>query len=32
LRAEGRRDHRGRVRIETVLVSRTDLENGQADG
>ena len=30
--AEGRRDHRGRVRIETVLVSRTDLENGQADG
>ncbi len=31
LRAEGRRDHRGRVRIETVLVSRTELENGQAD-
>ena len=30
LRAEGRRDHRGRVRIETVLVSRTELENGQA--
>jgi CBS domain containing-hemolysin-like protein len=27
LRAEGRRDHRGRVRIETVLVSRTELEN-----
>ncbi len=32
LRAEGRRDHRGRVRIETVLVSRTELGNGQADG
>jgi len=31
LRAEGRRDHRGRVRIETVLVSRTNLENGPAD-
>ncbi len=31
LRAEGRRDHRGRVRIETVLVSRTELENRQAD-
>jgi CBS domain containing-hemolysin-like protein len=31
LQAEGRRDHRGRVRIETVLVSRTGLENGQAD-
>jgi len=31
LRAEGRRDHRGRVRIETVLVSRTELNNGQAD-
>jgi magnesium and cobalt exporter, CNNM family len=27
LRAEGRRDHRGRVRIETVLVSRAELEN-----
>lgn len=31
LRAEGRRDHRGRVRIETVLVSRTNLEDGPAD-
>ena len=31
LRAEGRRDHRGRVRIETVLVSRAELNNGQAD-
>jgi len=31
LRAEGTRDHRGRVRIETVLVSRTGRENGQAD-
>ena len=31
LRAEGSRDHRGRVRIETVLVSRTELNNGQAD-
>ena len=32
LRAEGGRDQRGRVRIETVLVSRTDLENEEADG
>ncbi|WP_328358083.1 hemolysin family protein [Mycobacterium sp. NBC_00419] len=31
LRAEGRRDHRGRVRIETVLVSRTELENEVTD-
>ena len=30
LRAEGGRDHRGRVRIETVLVSRTELENEEA--
>jgi CBS domain containing-hemolysin-like protein len=28
LRAEGGRDHRGRLRIGTVLVSRTDLEEG----
>ncbi|MCI4675271.1 hemolysin family protein [Candidatus Mycolicibacterium alkanivorans] len=31
LRAEGGRDHRGRVRIETVLVSRTELEDGEID-
>ncbi|HTY26933.1 MAG TPA: hemolysin family protein, partial [Mycobacterium sp.] len=31
LRAEGGRDHRGRVRIETVLVSRTRLESGETD-
>ncbi|WP_167100338.1 hemolysin family protein [Mycobacterium sp. DL592] len=29
--AEGGRDHRGRVRIETVLVSRTELENEVTD-
>jgi CBS domain containing-hemolysin-like protein len=31
LRAEGGRDHRGRLRIGTVLVSRTDLEEGDED-
>ncbi|WP_059018206.1 hemolysin family protein [Mycobacterium sp. M26] len=31
LRAEGGRDHRGRVRIETVLVSRTARENEVSD-
>ncbi|SBS73955.1 conserved membrane hypothetical protein [uncultured Mycobacterium sp.] len=31
LRAEGGRDHRGRLRIGTVLVSRTDLEEGDND-
>ncbi len=31
LRAEGGRDHRGRVRIETVLVSRTERENEVTD-
>jgi CBS domain containing-hemolysin-like protein len=31
LRAEGGRDHRGRLRIGTVLVSRTDLEEGDDD-
>ena len=32
LRAEGGRDHRGRVRVGTVLVTRTDAdENGEGD-
>ncbi len=31
LRAEGGPDHRGRVRIGTVLVSRTELEEGDED-
>lgn len=31
LRAEGGRDHRGRVRIETVLVTRTERENEVTD-
>ncbi|MCX2930984.1 hemolysin family protein [Mycobacterium sp. CVI_P3] len=31
LRAEGGPDHRGRVRIGTVLVSRTELERGDED-
>ncbi|MFN8033080.1 MAG: hemolysin family protein [Mycobacterium sp.] len=31
LRAEGGGDHRGRVRIETVLVSRAEQENEKAD-
>jgi CBS domain containing-hemolysin-like protein len=31
LRAEGGPDHRGRLRIGTVLVSRTDLEEGDED-
>jgi CBS domain containing-hemolysin-like protein len=31
LRAEGGRDHRGRLRIGTVLVSRTNLEEGDED-
>jgi CBS domain containing-hemolysin-like protein len=32
LQAEGGSDHRGRLRIGTVLVSRTELEGGDEDG